>query len=309
LQQTSAEFQLHTLETANSLYDKDTASYERLLAVTIFCEKWSLSVTGVAPTDQKWDLNLDSDEEKFDSTAPVPRRLRAPTKVVPLRGDAVAELEVDGDDEDQDAIMEPSPNDQLEPIDDTGRDDDADAAQIPSRPKLYQPQQILERETQMVFKKSKGKFGAINKRVVDWQERILIKWTGYSVAEATWESDVAYFKEWCSALVEARDKTEIPQILAKRVKHPKTKAGYYKVQWEGSNSSTMEEAGHVESSEKFRGVLKRYNDKNGSSSSSSNSSSSSSSSSTGATIISSTDGGSFSRSNVNRGGTTLVVPK
>ena len=74
MQQTAADFQTHTLETANSLYDKDTASYERLLDLTKFCEQWSLSVAGGAPNNEQWDLNLDSDDERFDSTAPMPRR-------------------------------------------------------------------------------------------------------------------------------------------------------------------------------------------------------------------------------------------
>ena len=42
MQRTAAEFQTHTLETANKLYDKDTAAYERLLDLVTFCEEWSV---------------------------------------------------------------------------------------------------------------------------------------------------------------------------------------------------------------------------------------------------------------------------
>jgi hypothetical protein len=81
MQQTAADFQTHTLETANTLYDKDAASYERLLALTKFCEQWSLSVTGGALNDEQWDENLDSDHERFDAVAPVARSLRDPSAV------------------------------------------------------------------------------------------------------------------------------------------------------------------------------------------------------------------------------------
>ena len=161
IQQSAADFMTHTLETANSLYDKDTASYERLLALTKFCESWSLSV-GKGPLDErKWDNNLNSDDEMFfDSTFPVPRR---PAQEEDLRSDddqsgsdaaePAEPQEVGNDIEEQsdefDAIVE-----------DATEDDGFDVAPLQNVvEKLYVPEAILARQTQFLTRKKRGKFG------------------------------------------------------------------------------------------------------------------------------------------------------
>jgi hypothetical protein len=153
----------------------------------------------------------------------------------------------------------------------------------------------LDRDFELVYKKKKGRYGATTKKLVGWRQRILVKWAGFSVAEATWETDIEYHTKWNSAMVKAREQAEIPQSLLKRKKHPVTKAFFYQVRWDGSDSTTMETAEKVEHSDKYRDVLRQFNDQHSSSSSSSSSGSSSSSSSSssgssGTTIIG--DGGS-----------------
>ena len=93
-----------------------------------------------------------------------------------------------------------------------GLDDDASPLSAVAE-KLYVPEQTLERETQILYKKRKGKYGAIHKKAVNFQERILIQWVGHSVAEATWENDVDYFNTWCPAVIKARDLSEVPDSL------------------------------------------------------------------------------------------------
>ena len=41
MQQSAADFQIHTLATANAIYDADVVSYERLLALTRVCEQFA----------------------------------------------------------------------------------------------------------------------------------------------------------------------------------------------------------------------------------------------------------------------------
>ena len=198
VQQTAADFQTHTLETANSLYDKDTASYERLLDLIQFCEQWSLSVGKGGPLDDdKWDYNLDSDDEKFDSTAPIPRRERA----VVANPEPLIEAKEDSDD---DMEGEPSPADGAFEEDNVLAGED-DSPLDGAAERLYQPEAILARQTEKVYKKKKGRYGASRKVVIGWVDRLLVKWKGYSEAESTWESDVAFYQEFvCSDSVESR---------------------------------------------------------------------------------------------------------
>jgi hypothetical protein len=297
-------WKLRTLST-----NKDTASYERLLDLTKFCEQWSQSVTRGVSEDQ-WDENLDSDDEKFDATAPVPRRLR----VAAIEN---SDLEGKGDDdvdEDQEMsdVMEPSPADQTgdiaEPEDDVV--DDGAAPLQSAKEKLYLPEQILERETHIVYKKTRGRYGGRSKKASNWQERILVKWKGYSSAESTWETDIAYYQKWNSALVAARDESEIPETLLKRTKHPVTKDPFYQVKWQGSSSHTMEAAGKVEQSERFVDALQRFNDKSGNRGGSparghsSNSSNSSGSSSMSSCSSSSSSSGGRTTGSIGERGTT-----
>ncbi len=122
LAQSAADFQTHTLETANSLYDKDAASYERLLDLTKVCERYSLSVTGGDLNEEKRDENLDSDNDQLKSTGPVPRKPRADNS----EPEAKAEVDLDEDQEMGDASMEPSASDPIgDVLEDNGLDDDA----------------------------------------------------------------------------------------------------------------------------------------------------------------------------------------
>jgi hypothetical protein len=111
--------------------------------------------------------------------------------------------------------------------------------------------------------------------------------------------------------VEARENAEVPESLLKRKRHPVTKALFYQVKWDGSDSTTMETAEKVEHSEEYRDVLLQFNDQHGRSSSGSSnsgsSSSSSSSSSSGATTL--IGDGSSRNNNAKSQGGTMLVPK
>ena len=294
LAQSAADFQTHTLETANSLYDKDAASYERLLDLMKVCEKYSLSVTGGDLLEERWDENLDSDDDQFKSTGPVPRKPRAENS------EPEAKEKVD-EDEDQlmdDASMGPPASEPIDVLEDDGLDDDASPLSAVAE-KLYTPEQILDRDFELVYKKKKGRYGATRKKLVGWRQRILVKWAGFSVAEATWETDIEYHTKWNSAMVEAREQAEIPQCLLKHKTHPVTEAFFYQVKWQNSNSTTMETAEKVEHSDKYRDVLRQFNDQHSRSSSSRSNSGSSSSSS-------SNSSSSSSRSSSSSGGATLI---
>ena len=67
LQQSAAEFQTHTLATANAVYDADVVSYERLLALTRVCERFAERVALADGGGQAWQKNLDSDDEHFEA--------------------------------------------------------------------------------------------------------------------------------------------------------------------------------------------------------------------------------------------------
>ena len=100
-----------------------------------------------------------------------------------------------------DASVEPSPADPIGDVaEDHGMDDDA-APLVSAVEKLYVPEEILERHTELVYKTKTGRYGARSKKVVGWRDRLLVKWATYSVAESTWESDVEYYKRWCAAIV------------------------------------------------------------------------------------------------------------
>jgi hypothetical protein len=267
------------------------------------CEKYSLSVTGGDLLEEKWDENLDSDDDQFKSTGPVPRKPRAENS----EPEAKAEVDEDEDQQMDDASMEPPASDPIDVLEDDGLDDDASPLSAVEE-KLYTPEQILDRDFELVYKKKKGRYGATTKKLVGWRQRILVKWAGFSVAEATWETDIEYHSKWNSAMVEAREQVEVPESLLKCKQHPVTKALFYQVKWDGSDSTTMETAEKVEHSDKYRNVLRQFNDQHsssssgssrsssGSSSSSNSSSSSSSSSSNSSSSSSNSSSGSSSRS-------------
>jgi hypothetical protein len=249
LQRSAADFQTHTLETANRLYDKDAASYERLLDLTTFCEEWSLSVAGGALKDNEWDENLDSDDDRFDATTPVPRRHRDQAENIEGKEDAE-------NDEPEQENSEPSP---LDPIvnDEELNGQDEDAAPVPSasEPKRYLPEEILDRRTELVYSRKKARFGGTRKKVTGWCDQVLVKWDGYSVAESTWEFDVAFYKEHYPQLLAAQKEAGTPERLVAKKKHPETGLAYYKVKWQGSECTTMEAVDWVERSPRFREVL------------------------------------------------------
>ena len=261
LQRTAAEFQTHTLETANKLYDKDAAAYERLLDVVTFCEEWSVSTATVRSADaDEWDDNLDSDDERFDATAPLPRRARAVPDAHEDKeeegedDDAAAERLQDGDQE-QDDIAAPFPPQAGEEVseeevhDDGDNDDSGGDAAIPSaQPKLYLPEAVLERTTRLVWTKVQGarqhsRWGGTRqkKAVTEWRELLLVKWAGYSVAESTWEADIVFYEQHYPNLLAVHAARRVPAKLVggRRHTNPQTGVPHYKVQWQGTRWTTM----------------------------------------------------------------------
>jgi hypothetical protein len=289
LQQSAADFQTHTLETANRLYDKDTASYERLLGVTQFCEQWSLSTSarrGGADADD-WDENLDSDDERFDATTPLPRRARGAKKAA--EGPQPAEKksrENEGPEEEEEKEEEeeeeqhqqdlqhqqegdsrpPSPGDIVDDGDEGWRDDDDDEdGAIPgAQPKLYIPEGVLDRRTELVRTKTgaraRSRWGGTRQRkaVTAWRDQLLVKWAGYSVAEATWEADVAFYQQHYPHLLAAHAAARVPERIAGVHTHPQSGAPHYKLQWRDSSSTTMEPVERVEKARSFRDVLQAF---------------------------------------------------
>ena len=56
------------------MYDADVVSYERLLALTGVCERFAERAALADGGGQRWQENLDSDDEHFEATVPLPRR-------------------------------------------------------------------------------------------------------------------------------------------------------------------------------------------------------------------------------------------
>jgi hypothetical protein len=110
-----------------------------------------LSVTGGDLNEEKWDENLDSDDDQFQSTGPVPRKPRAENS----EPEAKAEVDSDEDQEMVDASMEPPASDPIDVLQDDGLDDDASPLSAVAE-KLYTPERILDRDFELVHTKKKG---------------------------------------------------------------------------------------------------------------------------------------------------------
>jgi hypothetical protein len=256
LQKDAARFQTHTLETANKLYDKDLLSYERLLRLTEFCEAWSATFSGGAGLagggdsqsgglGDEWDENLDSDDERFDSTEAVARRRRAPAPAE-NPGSALEDLapapriaaEAD----------EPNPS---QPRNASGAEGSlrtqGDTEELglnfePAPAKLYLPEAILEKNTQVLRR---------GKDSTKWRQWFLVKWHGYSVAESTWEPDVAFYEKNFPGLIHQYEQARVPEKLVGVKLHASPvisgvgnssgrSALHYQVRWRGSEWTTME---------------------------------------------------------------------
>ena len=120
--------------------------------------------------EERWDENLDSDDDQFKSTGPVPRRPRAENS----EPEAKAEADLDEDQEMGHASMEPPASDPISDVlEDDGLDDDASPLSAVAE-KLYTPEQILDRDFKLLYKKKKGRYGAMTKKLIGWRQRILV---------------------------------------------------------------------------------------------------------------------------------------
>jgi len=102
LQQSAADFQTHALATANSLYDKDAQSYDRMLKLTELCEQFSTFVATESEEEEQWQLDLDSDHEAFQSVAPVARQRRGGASQPPVH--------LEEQEEEKRVVLEPQPS-------------------------------------------------------------------------------------------------------------------------------------------------------------------------------------------------------
>ena len=94
----------------------------------------------------------------------MPRKPRAENS----EPEAKAEVDEDKDRRMDDASMEPPASDPIDVLEDDGLDDDACPLSAVEE-KLYTPEQILDRDCELLYKKKKGRYGAMTKNV-NWLE-------------------------------------------------------------------------------------------------------------------------------------------
>ena len=247
LQQSAADFQTHTLATANAVYDTDAVSYERLLALTRVCEQFAVHAAGVG-VQRRWNENLDSDDERFDAVVPLPRQRADVAQDRPGAGP----LELDhqssprglprpgerangpGDDlEGRCEGGEGGCEDQDQDQDEQDRHDENKEHGSEAFPQHY-PVSIVMRNTQI--------------KAGSWVQWVMVQWEGYSVAEATWETDWEFYQTHYPDLLKAFNDSRVPQrVVGTKIWYePGTGEPHYRVRWEGTSWTTMERVTDVQ---------------------------------------------------------------
>jgi hypothetical protein len=112
-----------------------------------------------------------------------------------------------------------------------GNDNDAGAGEAKdggSGPTQGYPASIVMRNTQI--------------QAGTWLQWIMVQWQGYSAAEATWETDFAFYQQHYPDMLATYNNGRVPErvVGAKLRYHPITGRVHYKVQWDRSSFTTME---------------------------------------------------------------------
>jgi hypothetical protein len=269
MQQSAADFQTHTLATANAVYDADVVSYERLLALTRVCEQFAAYAAQADGGEGKWQVNLDSDDDHFEAIVPLPRRRTDAFGGAPDAPEAMDDDDEDNDNDDEDDGGRPNPSsssvsregpplpsDAVHADDDIADDNDDDdvgendndasgsaAAKGSIGPTQHYPASIVMRNTQM--------------KAGTWIQWIMVQWQGCSIAEATWETDHAFYQQHYPEMLATYNDGRVPErvVGSKFWYHPVTGGRHYKVQWEGSTFTTMERDTDVEGDPAFTSLL------------------------------------------------------
>jgi hypothetical protein len=236
----AAEYQTHSLAIANRHYDKDVASELRLRELVDFCDKysaWSVLHPVAAASGQLGRLsvredNVDSDDEGFESVAPLPRAARPKPAIVAGSGSASSAIDLTLETrEGKEAKQEPKETKEARAqaaaagrarlVQDDDFDDDEGFGSLASEgdgsglegkaeedESLYMPEHIIAKKT------------------VRWKNYYLIHWRGFSESERTWEP-AEYFDEYCPAQTYPYHQKRIPvKIVSERTRsHTKTGLG------------------------------------------------------------------------------------
>jgi hypothetical protein len=135
--------------------------------------------------------------------------------------------------------------------DDNNDDDDGDendgggsaAGNGGSGPTQHYPASIVMRNTQL--------------KAGTWLNWIMVQWQGCSVAEATWETDLAFYQQHYPDMLAMYNNGRVPErvVGAKLWYHPITGGRHYKVLWEGSTFTTMERDIDVQGDPAFTNLL------------------------------------------------------
>jgi hypothetical protein len=116
----------------------------------------------------------------------------------------------------------------------------------PASVKQYIPEAILEKNTQVVVRRSprgsSGGGGSGSVHSVKWEQWFLVKWQGYSVAESSWEPDIAFYEQNFPDLIRQYEQRRVPEKIVGVKLHalPAVGALHYQVRWKGSKWTTME---------------------------------------------------------------------
>ncbi len=204
----AAEYQTHSLAIANRHYDKDVASELRLRELVDFCDKysaWSVLHPVAAASGQLGRLsvrddNVDSDDEGFESVAPLPRAARPKPVLVAGSGSASSAIDLTFETKEGKESKEPKETKEARaqaaaagrarlvqddnfdddegfgPLEDNGSQD-AEGKAEEDEP-LYMPEHIIAKKT------------------VRWKNYYLVHWRGFSESERTWEP-AEHYDEYC----------------------------------------------------------------------------------------------------------------
>jgi hypothetical protein len=95
---------------------------------------------------------------------------------------------------------------------------------------------------------------------VKWEQWFLVKWQGYSVAECSWEPDIAFYEQNFPDLIRQYEQRRVPEKIVGVKLHasPLVGALHYQVRWKESKWTTMELVTWVQADPDFSNLVAEF---------------------------------------------------